>query len=208
MDFLVAHFQQLFFYAIALLTVLGAIGVVVCKNVVHSAMSLLGTFLLIAALFVLRQAEFLAAVQIMVYAGGILVLFLFVIMLVNVRRLQPEQVFLSRHAPVAILAGVLLGALLTFGVLAGSFAAPVNDSAALRTVEPVVTTTEPGAEPVPQKEIQQGNTEAVGWVLYRTYLVPFEVVSMVLLVAMIAAIVYGRREDLEAAPDAAEGSSR
>ena len=176
MAFLVAHFAQIVFYVLALLTVLGGIGVVTFKNPVHSALSLLGTFLMVAGLFVLRHAEFLAAVQVLVYAGGIMVLFLFVIMLVNVKRVQPETAFLSAQAPVAVLGGVLMGLLIAFGLLAGKLAAAAGGSpAALQTVDGKVL----------------GNTEAVGWLLYRQYLVPFEIVSVVLLVAMIGAIVFG-----------------
>jgi len=176
MAFLVAHFAQIVFYVLAFLTVLGGIGVITFKNPVHSALSLLGTFLMVAGLFVLRHAEFLAAVQVLVYAGGIMVLFLFVIMLVNVKSLQPEAVFLSGQGPLAVLAGVLLGTLIAFGVLAGKLAAAgAGGAAALQMVEGKAL----------------GNTEAVGWLLYRQYLVPFEVVSVVLLVAMIGAIVFG-----------------
>jgi NADH-quinone oxidoreductase subunit J len=188
-DFLVAHFQEIMFYLLAALCVAGGVGVITLRNPVHSAVSLLGTFLVVAALFVLRHAEFLAAVQIMVYAGGIMVLFLFVIMLVNIRRLQPEQVFLSRHAPIAVAAGVLLGAVIAFGALWGAFPAD-------KTSDQAVVTTAGEAAVNPLQEVdgeERGNTEAVGWELYRTYLVPFEVVSIVLLVAMIGAIIYGRK---------------
>ncbi len=178
MDFLVTHFAALMFYALAVLTVIGAVGVVVLRNPVHSALSLLWTFLMVAALFVLRNAEFLAAVQILVYAGGILVLFLFVIMLVNVKRVRPDSAFLSRLAPAAVLGGVLMGGFMALAVLLGTLGPVGADPAALREV---------GGEVV-------GNTQAVGWLLYRQYLVPFEVVSVVLLVAMIGAIVFGRRD--------------
>ncbi len=178
MDFLVANFGAIFFYVVAALTVAGGIGVIAARNPVHSAMSLLWTFFMVAVLFVLRHAEFLAAVQVLVYAGGIMVLYLFVIMLVRIKDLRPEDVFLSGIAPLAVLGGVLLGALLAGGILLGSMAMGSGDLAALVTI---------GDEVV-------GNTEAVGWVLYIRYLVPFEVVSVVLLVAMIGAIVFGRRE--------------
>ncbi len=178
MEFLVAHFAEILFYALAVLTVVGGIGVVALKNPVHAALSLLWTFLMVAALFVLRHAEFLAAVQVLVYAGGIMVLFLFVIMLVNVRGLTPETVFLSQLAPLAVAAGVLVGALLAVVILLGVLAAGSGDIAALQEVNGQ----------------QVGNTQAVAMVLYTKYLVPFEVVSVVLLVAMIGAIIFGRRE--------------
>jgi NADH-quinone oxidoreductase subunit J len=176
MDFLVANFEQIIFYALATLTIAGGVGVVALRNPVHAALSLLWTFLMVAALFILRHAEFLAAVQVLVYAGGIMVLFLFVIMLVNVKGLTPETVFLSQLGPLAVLAGVIIGALLAAMILTGVLAAGDGNLAALQTVD---------GETV-------GNTEAVGQVLYTKYLVPFEVVSVVLLVAMIGAIIFGR----------------
>jgi NADH-quinone oxidoreductase subunit J len=178
MEFLVANFAEILFYTLAVLTVAGGVGVITLKNPVHAALALLWTFLMVAALFVFRHAEFLAAVQVLVYAGGIMVLFLFVIMLINVKGLSPETVFLSQLAPLAIVAGVLLGSLLAIVILLGVFATGSGDVAALQEVDGT----------------QVGNTEAVGMVLYTKYLVPFEVVSVVLLVAMIGAIIFGRRD--------------
>jgi NADH-quinone oxidoreductase subunit J len=178
MDFVVAHFEQILFYILAALTIAGGVGVIALRNPVHAALSLLWTFLAVAALFVLRHAEFLAAVQVLVYAGGIMVLFLFVIMLVNVKGLKSETMYLSPLAPAAVLAGVLMGALLAIALLLGVLAAGSGDPTALTAV----------GEETP------GNTEAVGIALYTTYLVPFEVVSVVLLVAMVGAIIFGRRD--------------
>jgi NADH-quinone oxidoreductase subunit J len=107
-----------------------------------------------------------------------MVLFLFVIMLVNVRGLTPDTVFLSRLGPLAIVAGVLIGSLLAVVVLLGVLASGTHDAAALQQVDGELV----------------GNTEAVGMLLYTRYLVPFEVVSVVLLVAMIGAIIFGRRD--------------
>jgi len=190
MDFLVANIEAIVFYAVAALTVAGAVGVISLKSPVHAALALLETFIMVAVLFVLRHAEFLAAVQVLVYAGGIMVLYLFVIMLSRVRDLSVEQVFLSGIAPLAILGGVLLGVLVAAGILFGTMAGGDGGPAALQTVEGV----------------ELGNTEAVGWVLYTKYLIPFEVVSVVLLVAMIGAIVFGRR-DIAATDPAAEVES-
>lgn len=179
MDFLVAHFSQIMFYLFAGLTVASAIGVVAFKSAVHSALALLSTFLMVAILFLLQHAEFVAAVQVMVYAGGIMVLFLFVMMLVNVQSLRPETVFLSHLAPIAVLAGVLLGVMLMIAILLGTMAPSGADAAAaLRTVG----------------DATPGNTEALGTLLFTRFLVPFEIVSVVLLVAMIGAIIFGRKE--------------
>lgn len=184
MDFLIANIEAIVFSTVAVLTVAGGIGVIAFKNPVHSALALLETFVMVAVLFILRHAEFLAAVQVLVYAGGIMVLYLFVIMLARVKDMRVEQVFLSGVAPLAIVAGVLLGSLVAVGILLGNMATGHGGAAAMTAVDGV----------------QRGNTEAVGWVLYTKYLVPFEVVSVVLLVAMIGAIVFGRRDAAPSAP--------
>jgi NADH-quinone oxidoreductase subunit J len=176
-DFIIANFAEILFYCVAALTIAGAVGVVALRSPVHAALSLLSTFLMVAVLFLLRHAELLAAVQVLVYGGGIMVLFLFVIMLVNIKGLAPDVAYLSGLAPLAVVAGVLLGVLIAFGLVFGVLASGQGDGSALRAVGGV----------------DIGNTEAVGAVLYTTYLVPFEIVSVVLLVAMIGAIVFGRR---------------
>jgi len=178
MEYLVSHFAEILFYIIAGLTVLGSIGVITLKNPVHAALSLLGTFFMVAILFILAHAEFLAAVQVMVYAGGIMVLFLFVIMLTGMRGMKREAAFLSPLVPVAVIGAVLMGSLIASAVLLGVFATGGGGADALRSVDGAVL----------------GNTEAVGMALYTKYLVPFEVVSVVLLVAMIGAIVFGRKD--------------
>ena len=178
MDFLIANFEAVLFYTVAVAAVAGGIGVVTLKHPVHAALALLETFVMVAVLFVLRHAEFLAAVQVLVYAGGIMVLYLFAIMLVRFKGMRPGEIFLSGIAPLAILGGVLLGAFVAIGILLGTMATGEGGAAAMRAV----------GDELP------GNTEAVGWLLYTTYLVPFEVVSVVLLVAMIGAIIFGRRD--------------
>ncbi len=183
----------LFFWIFAGLAVLGAAGVVTMRQPVHSAICLLATFLAVACLFVSEGAEFLAAVQILVYAGGVMVLFLFTIMLVNVRR-QASERYVSRTAGAALLAGLLL--LVLVGGLAvgdarrsgasgtGAFPPP---STALSSVQV------PGASPGAPPETVHGNSQAVAWSLYRDWLLPFEIASVLLLVAMIGAVVLGKR---------------
>lgn len=180
MDWLLAHFATIVFYALAAIAVAGAVGVIGFRSPVHAALSLLGTFLAVAGLFIMAHAEFIAAVQILVYAGGVMVLFLFVIMLVNVRAIPAEQQYVRRLIPLAVVVGVLLALLIGVGVLGATRGAAAN----------VASLVQVGGETV-------GNTQAVGWNLYRDYLLPFEVVSIVLLVAMIGAIVLGRREAAE-----------
>ncbi len=177
MDWLAAHFALIVFYAVGAVSVAGAVGVVALRNPVHAALSLLATFLAVAALFVVQHAEFLAAVQILVYAGGVMVLFLFVIMLVNVGRLPEEPQYLRRLVPAAVVVAAVLAVMVGSGVWSVAQHGIANTTALVEVNGQVM-----------------GNTEAVGWSLYRQYLLPFEVVSVVLLVAMIGAIVMGRRE--------------
>jgi len=177
MDFIVTNFGAIVFYFLAAITVAGAVGVVAFRSPVRAALSLLTTFLAVAGLFVLLHAEFIAAVQVFIYAGGVMVLFLFVIMLVSSRMEPDESQYMRRLAPIAGAVGVLLAVLVGIGAWAAT-RAPAADVAALTAVAGQ----------------QAGNTEAVGWNLYRDYLLPFEVVSIVLLVAMIGAIVMGRKE--------------
>ena len=95
MDSLTASMPFLVFFIVGTLAVSSSILVVAMRNPVHSALFLLLTFLCVAILFVIKDAEFVAAVQVLVYAGGIMVLFLFVVMLINVRHLPDERVLSS-----------------------------------------------------------------------------------------------------------------
>ncbi len=167
--------EAIVFYSIAVLILGFGILVITTRNTVHSVLFLVLNFLCIAVLYVSLGAEFLAAIQVLVYAGGIVVLYLFVVMLVNLKR-PPE----SHRDP---LRQSRLGLALAGAVLAELVAIVVYSSAqdAPRSV--------PGSVP-----IAGGNTEQLGWLLYTDYLIPFEVASVLLLVAMIGAIVLAKRE--------------
>jgi NADH-quinone oxidoreductase subunit J len=157
------------FYFFAALAVVGGVMMITRKNAVHAAVYLVLTFVSLAAIYILLGAEFLFAVQVLVYAGGIMVLFLFVIMLVNLeepRRFSGGRLRLVTAAVVTFL---------LFGMLARLFARSVPGSGAL------------AAAPM-----SEGNLQMVGAALYTDYLLPFEAVSVLLLVAMIGAIILGR----------------
>ncbi|MFM8539906.1 MAG: NADH-quinone oxidoreductase subunit J [Nitrospira sp.] len=161
---------QLFFFYFACIIVLTSILVVALKNPVYSALSLLIMFFHVAGLYVMLHAEFVAAVQIIVYAGAILVLYLFVVMLLNLHREDRYH----GQLPVGALLGVTL---LTEAVL---LLAQRKDT---------------GAPPAPDLTTAvEGNTEAIGDLLYSTYVFPFEVASLILLVAMIGAIILAKRD--------------
>jgi NADH-quinone oxidoreductase subunit J len=194
---LAANLPFFLFLAIGALAVTCAVLVVTSRNPVHSALFLLLTFLSVAVLFVIKAAEFVAAVQVLVYAGGIMVLFLFVVMLINVRMIPNEKIA-ARLWQGGIVVGLAMFALLFAMIRAGGLATPVIDAEAMTRTVPVSTS----AEEVPAIV---GNSEAVGMMLYRQYLVPFEVASIFLLVAMIGAIIIGKQElsrlEEQAAPD-------
>jgi NADH-quinone oxidoreductase subunit J len=166
--------EQLFFFYFALIIALSSVLVVALRNPIYSALSLLIMFFHVAGLYVTLHAEFLAAVQIIVYAGAILVLYLFVVMLLNLK--QDDRY--HRQWPMAALIGAALMLTLWKG----------------QAITPIPTNQETAVEGL-------GNTEALGDVLYSTYLFPFEVASLILLVAMIGAIVLAKKDiGGEAAP--------
>lgn len=165
----------LFFGYFAAMIIATSILVVALKNPVYSALSLLVMFFHVAGLFITLHAEFLAAVQIIVYAGAILVLYLFVVMILNVK--QDDRY----HSQWRI-AGFVCAPLLIESIVL------LSGGARTRTT---------GAQAVPDPSVEPlapDNTLAIGQTLFSTYLFPFEVASLVLLVAMIGAIVLAKRE--------------
>jgi NADH-quinone oxidoreductase subunit J len=166
--------QAIAFYTLAAGILGFAVLVVTTKDTVHSVLFLVLDFLFVAALYVLLGAPFLAAIQVLVYAGGIVVLYLFVVMLVNLKR-PPE----AHHDP-------RRRTRLGFG-LAAAVLIELGAIAAYASAYPTT--------PIAPDSIRMGgNTEQVGWLLYTSYLIPFEIASMLLLVAMIGAIVLAKRE--------------
>jgi len=167
--------QAIAFYTIAAFILGFAVLVVTTKDTVHSVLFLVLDFLFVAALYVMLGAQFLAVIQVLVYAGGIVVLYLFVVMLVNLKR--PPEAHQDPHRRsklgLALSAAVLVEVAIIIASGYATTSAPTVPAAAL----PVT-----------------GNTEQVGWLLYTSYLIPFEIASMLLLVAMIGAIVLAKRE--------------
>jgi NADH-quinone oxidoreductase subunit J len=167
--------EAIAFYTLAAFILGFAVLVVSTKDTVHSVLFLVLDFLFVAALYVLLAAPFLAVIQVLVYAGGIVVLYLFVVMLVNLKR--PPEAHQDPHRRSK------LGLGLSAAVLLELVAIGVHE-----TVRPLTAAVPAPAMPV------SGNTEQVGWLLYTSYLIPFEIASMLLLVAMIGAIVLAKRE--------------
>ena len=157
------------FYALASIALISGVQVIWSRHPVHSAIYLVLSFLSIAGLYVLLQAEFVAAVQVMVYAGGIMVLFLFVIMLVNLKTAVGPRVRV--HATVSAVIGLAVVGMILFVYSEGT----------------------PRPAPAGESILREGgNLQAVGAAIFSDYLLPFEIASVLLLVAMIGAIVLAR----------------
>jgi len=169
--------EAIAFYTISAFILGFAVLVVTTRDTVHSVLFLVLDFLFVAALYVVLGAQFLAVIQILVYAGGIVVLYLFVVMLVNLKR-PPE----AHQAPQR---KTKLG----FG-LSAAMLVELAAIAAYGYAKPAAVVSPPATAAMPVA----GNTEQVGWMLYTSYLIPFEIASMLLLVAMIGAIVLAKRE--------------
>ncbi|MQA31279.1 MAG: NADH-quinone oxidoreductase subunit J [Luteitalea sp.] len=167
--------EAIAFYTLAAFILGFAVLVITTKDTVHSVLFLVLDFLFVAALYVMLNAPFLAAIQVLVYAGGIVVLYLFVVMLVNLKRLPEAFQDPNRHGRIGLILSVAV--LLELAAIA---ALGVGSVAPVRTAARALPVT--------------GNTEQVGWMLYTSYLIPFEIASMLLLVAMIGAIVLAKRE--------------
>ena len=166
------------FYTLAVFILGFGVLVITARNTVHSVLFLVANFLCVAVLYVVLAAEFLAVIQVLVYAGGIVVLYLFVVMLVNLKAIPEAHLDPRRQSR--------LGILITTALLVEVIAIMVYTA----TRSPVVAAPETAAASAPAG----GNTELVGWLLYTEYLIPFEVASVLLLVAMVGAILLARKE--------------
>jgi NAD(P)H-quinone oxidoreductase subunit 6 len=166
--------QLICFAALATTLVVGSLGVVLLPNIVYSAFLLAGVFLSVAGLYLLLNASFVAAAQVLVYVGAVNVLILFAIMLVN------------KKETLADIPGLALRRLLSGGVCAGLFLLLLR-----------VDLTTPWAVPGPVP-LGDDATIRIGVHLFSDYLLPFELASVLLLMAMIGAIVLARRDVLSA----------
>jgi len=165
------HATDLFFYIFAALTLLCGLLVVanpVSRNPITSAMFLVLTIVSMAGLFVLLHAFFLAAVQVLVYAGAVMVLFLFVIMLLDLNE-EARRKFSRFGVATGVISVVALGGLTIHTILRSGV----------------------GAGLTPQVE---GSTQPLGTLLFSQYLLPFEVVSLLLLVAMVGVILLSKKD--------------
>jgi NADH-quinone oxidoreductase subunit J len=161
----------IFFYGLSFAAIVFAIAVITRKNAVHAALSLIGTLVSLAGLYLMLYAPFVAGVQIVLYAGGIMVLFLFVIMLVNLDQ-NIREIQFNKQWMVGLIAALALGALLLFVIREGKAIFPLTQQAVLP---------------------EGSNTQQVGIALYGQYMLPFEIASLLLLVAIVGAVVMAKK---------------
>jgi len=177
--------DQIVFWVFAPISIGSAVAMLFQRNAVHAALFLVVNFLTLAVFYLVLGAPFLFAVQIIVYAGAIMVLFLFVIMLLGVDQYDSLVERLRGQRPLAIVLGAGLLAELVAAIHAGvGFA-----STGAADFDAVVNA--------------GGNAQALSRVLFRQYFFPFEATSVLLIVAAIAAMVLARRERPTVAPDVA-----
>lgn len=170
------EFKTILFYVFSTIVVLSALRVITARNPVHSALFLVLTFCSASGIWFLLQAEFLAIVLVLVYVGAVMVLFLFVVMMLDINLDKIREGFWS-HFPVALLVGGLM--VLEMGaVLLSSFW---------------------GIEESPAAAASIGDTKELGKIIYTEYIYAFEIAAVILLVALIAATVLTlrRRKDVK-----------
>jgi NADH-quinone oxidoreductase subunit J len=161
------------FIVLSTVTLVSAILVITRRNAVHSAIWLIVTLFSVGGIFLLQHAEFLFAVQIILYVGGIMVLFLFVVMLVDID-VALKQARFARQWAVALATSVLL--LVIVGYALHNHGQGLNLPARPMTSAPLQ------------------NTQAVGMALYQNYMLPVEIASVLLLVAMVGAVIMAKRK--------------
>jgi NADH-quinone oxidoreductase subunit J len=161
------------FYIFALLVLGGGVLTITRRNAIHSAISLIVSLLGVAGLYLLQSAEFLFAVQIILYVGGIMVLFLFVIMLVNLDEAAKERQF-NRQWLVALAAVLAVAAEIGYFIYRGRAGFHLAEAPAAAAVA-------------------LGNTEMVADSLFSEYLLPFEITSVLLLVAVVGSVVMAKK---------------
>jgi NADH-quinone oxidoreductase subunit J len=166
---------EILFYAFSGVLLVSAIGVITARNPVHAALFLVFAFFNSAVLWMLLEAEFLAIVLVLVYVGAVMVLFLFVVMMLDINVAQVREGF-TRYAPLGILIALIVVAEIGSVVYVKSLGSEVTPVALVAA------------------EAGYSNTGALGELLYTKYLYPFELAAVILLLAIVAAIVLTMRQ--------------
>jgi len=165
--------ETLFFLIITLVAIVSAILVITCKNPINSALALVMTFFCLATYYVLLDAPFMAAVQVMVYAGAIMVLIVFTIMLLNIRIDASKK---HSHK-------IVLGSIVGFFTLINTAFIVIKSRVAA-----------PNGTLTGEMIRQQGHTELIGREMFTNFLLPFEITSILLLVAIVGAVILAKKK--------------
>ncbi len=202
---ILSGWETVFFWVFSIAAIFAGLLTVMARNTIHSALFLISSLVSVAALFILLQAEFIAGVQILVYVGGVMVLFLFVIMLVNVGSEErgSEEIFnRPRQVTTSIIFCALLVAGLIHAITQGYEGLKARDNTQLglaaqqrQSREQALAPSATGASRITT------DTERVGGVLYRYGSLPFEIASVLLLVAIVGSVMLARTLKQEAAVD-------
>ncbi|MBL4762083.1 MAG: NADH-quinone oxidoreductase subunit J [Gammaproteobacteria bacterium] len=166
--------EQIIFYAFSGMIITAALAVITVRNPVHAALCLVLTFFVSAAIWLLLEAEFLAVTLILVYVGAVMVLFLFVVMMLDINISQLREGFI-KNLPFGIAVAVAIATLMFMVVGSAEFSLEQFPAPEAKTAD-------------------YSNTKALGGVLYTTYVFAFEIAAIILLVAIVAAIVLTMRK--------------
>jgi NADH-quinone oxidoreductase subunit J len=203
---ILSGWESVFFWIFSIAAILAGLLTVMARNAVHSALFLISSLVSVAALFILLGAEFIAGVQILVYVGGVMVLFLFVIMLVNVgAEEEGRAAIFNRPAQVTaalVFLGLLAGVLVIYAIPRGYQAMQKRDEAALQQGNARRAATEGNMDTAATGVSRlTKETERVGTSLYTYASLPFEIASLLLLVAIIGSVMLARTLKQEVAAD-------
>ena len=198
--------ESVFFWVFSIAAILAGLLTVMARNAVHSALFLISSLVSVAALFILLGAEFIAGVQILVYVGGVMVLFLFVIMLVNVGAEEEGRApIFNKPAQVTaalVFLAMLAGVLVIYAIPRGYSALQERDKAALTQAQASRTEQQTNLQPNATGVSRlTKETERIGTSLYTYASLPFEIASVLLLVAIIGSVMLARTLKQEVAAD-------
>ena len=161
------------FYLISLALIVFAIGVIASRSTIYSVLSLVAAMCMMAGLFILLKAFLVATILVLVYAGAILVLFLFVVMLIDQRKIKKLTVGRHGRSPLRVIIAVAISGIIFIQIFHVIRSVPVGPASAV-----------------------QGTTQAIGHLLFSSYLLPFELTSFLLLTAVVGVVVLAKKDDL------------
>jgi len=164
------------FYIFAALSVFGALGVLILKNPIHCALSLVGTFFCLGSIYVMLNAEFVAVIQVLIYAGAIMVLFLFVLMLLSSRDTHMSSNKLTVRKVLAVLLSIGIFFQIAFLFTVDELKLGAKGKYPIEVVEEI------------------GSIALIGRLLFTDYILSFEIIAILLLVAVIGAVVIAKRK--------------